>query len=660
MFGYIVKKINLIFFTSIALFSLAFSQYLQTSGTRIVDGAGNTVILRGVAFGGWQVPEGYMFQIPGSGSPTTIREKIVNLVGEVEADKFYDKFERNFVQEKDIEMLASWGFNSIRLPLHYKALSPIRGEYSEKGFAVIDSVIGWSKKYNLYVVLDMHAAPGGQSPGEIADAHGTAELWTSADNQNWLIDLWAEIARRYSTEITIGGYDLINEPVLPNGMSNKENRDLHRRIRNRIRKYDQNHIIFVNGNYYSTSFGGMEPAFDTNMVWAFHKYWNDVTLGTIQYLINLSNRTNTPLWLGEFGENSNEWWSRVIELVESKNIGWNWWTYKKFDSIRSIASVPITDNYRTILDYWDGKIVKPDLLISIAGLDEMAEGLLYDNCEIKRDVIASLIDQDYRVKSKPYKNHIIPGSIAFVDYDLGALGISYMDVDYMRTGVGSQTKGGNSGWSYRNDGVDIERSTDTTIVPYNIGWTETGEYMNYTVNVIKEGPYLFHAKSASENNSASIVIFLNGNKIIEPIDLPNTGGDQIWTETLIGEASLNKGQHSLMVLVSRNGANLKLLKIQSKEANQGLRIFSHKLYPNPIKDYLNIEFESLTNNPASIKIYNINGQLIWWKKSTPKVGENNYSWNVKDINGKVISNGIYFVTIDDGEKTIKEKFTLIR
>ena len=151
MFGYIVKKINLIFFSSIVLFSLAFSQYLQTSGTRIVDGDGNTVILRGVAFGGWQVPEGYMFQIPGSGSPTTIREKIVNLVGEVEADKFYDKFERNFVQEKDIEMLASWGFNSIRLPLHYKALSPIRGEYSEKGFAVIDSVIGWCKKYNLYV-----------------------------------------------------------------------------------------------------------------------------------------------------------------------------------------------------------------------------------------------------------------------------------------------------------------------------------------------------------------------------------------------------------------------------------------------------------------------------------------------------------------------------
>mgnify|MGYP000949494227 CR=1 FL=1 len=106
MLGYIVKKINLIFFTSIALFSFAFPQYLQTSGTRIVDGDGNKVILRGVAFGGWLVPEGYMFQIPGSGSPTTIREKIVNLVGAVEADKFYDKFERNFIQENSLDYLS--------------------------------------------------------------------------------------------------------------------------------------------------------------------------------------------------------------------------------------------------------------------------------------------------------------------------------------------------------------------------------------------------------------------------------------------------------------------------------------------------------------------------------------------------------------------------
>ena len=77
----------------------------------------------------------------------------------------------------------------------------------------------------------MHAAPGGQSPGEIADADGVAELWTKKENQDHLIEIWGEIARRYSNETTIGGYDLINEPVLPNNMGNKENRSLHLKIR---------------------------------------------------------------------------------------------------------------------------------------------------------------------------------------------------------------------------------------------------------------------------------------------------------------------------------------------------------------------------------------------------------------------------------------------
>ena len=658
MFEYTIKKINLTVF--FLFFSFLGAQYLHTSGTKIVDGDGKKIILKGVAFGGWLVPEGYMFQIPGSGSPTTIREKIINLVGQSEADKFYEKFERNFVQEKDLEMIAKWGFNSVRLPLHYKPLSPSLGEYSEKGFAIIDSVIAWSKKYNLYVILDMHAAPGGQSPGEIADAHGTAELWTKLENQNWLIDIWSEIARRYKNEKSIGGYDLINEPVLPNNMNNKQNRNLHIRIKNRIRKHDQNHMIFVNGNYYSTSFGGLDPAFDTNMVWAFHKYWNDVTIGTIQYLLNLSSSTNTPLWLGEFGENSNEWWSRVIALVESKDIGWNWWTYKKFDSVRSIASVSITKNYRSILEYWDGKTLKPDKETCIAGLDEMAEGLLLKNCAIKEDVIASMIDKDYRLETKPFKNNIIPGSIAFADYDLGALGISYMDVDYMRTGVGNQTSGGNSGWSYRNDGVDIESSSDTSIIPYNVGWTQTGEYMNYTVNVVKDGTYKFYAKTASENNNASIIIFSDGKKIIDPVNLPNTQGKQIWKETFLGEASLSKGIQTLMVLINRDGANLKLFTIRSKEAEEGLRIYSYKVYPNPIQDQLNIQYESLAASNVEIGISNINGQAVFNKIINSKIGLNRFKWYGKNSNGISVSSGVYLLTLNDGKKTIKEKFTIIR
>ena len=64
----------------ITYFSLSFiyGGFLHTSNKLIVDGNGEKVILRGVALGGWLVPEGYMFQIPGSGSPATIRKKIVD------------------------------------------------------------------------------------------------------------------------------------------------------------------------------------------------------------------------------------------------------------------------------------------------------------------------------------------------------------------------------------------------------------------------------------------------------------------------------------------------------------------------------------------------------------------------------------------------------
>lgn len=655
------RLIKLIHFLIFIAFSTVFSQgFLQTSGKNIINGNGDKVILKGIALGGWWVPEGYMFQIPGSGSPTTIRNKIVNLIGVDAANEFYKKFENNYVQELDIKAISGWGFNSIRLPMHYKFLSPSKDEYIEKGFTIIDSIISWSKKYDLYLILDMHAAPGGQSPGEIADANGVAELWTIKENQDHLIKIWGEIAKRYKNEDVIGGYDLINEPVLPNNMSNRENRNLHIRIRNEIRKYDQNHIIFVNGNWYSTSFGGLEPSFDDNMVWAFHKYWNDVTIGTIQYLLNLRDQTNTPIWLGEFGENSNEWWARVIDLIEAEGIGWNWWTYKKYDTITTIASVPLTKNYRTILDYWGGKISKPTQAICVSGLMEMADGLLLKNCDIRKGVISSLLEDSYRKESLPFKDHIIPGKIAFADYDLGALGLSYMDYDFMRTGVGDQLSGGNSGWSYRNDGVDIELSTDTTLIPYNVGWTKSGEFMNYTVNVIKEGKYTFIARIASEVNNSSISIFNNNEIIIKAIDLPNTGGSQIWQDIQLGKVNLLKGNQLITVRINRGGANLKILEIKSEEASQGVRIFEYQIYPNPMSEKININFSSLVNTQITISIYDLKGYQIWRKRVNSNVGNKKTYWTGKNMNGDFVSNGIYFLSIDDGKRLIKEKITLVR
>ena len=89
-------------------------------------------------------------------------------------------------------------------------------------------------------------------------------------------------------------------------------------------------------------------------------------------------------------------------------------------------------------------------------------------------------------------------------------------------------------------------------------------------------------------------------------------------------------------------------------------IFSHKIYPNPSSTISNISFEALTENSVSIKIYNLRGQLVWSDKTKATAGENTYQFNFQDRFGSNLSNGIYFLTIDDGKKIIKEKMTYIK
>ena len=394
-----IKRPNYKLFVSIVfLASVINAQYLHVVGKDVFGNDGKKIILKGMGLGGWLVPEGYMLGT--WGSPTSIRNRIVELIGEDSTKTFYEKFEKNYVAEEDIVQLAEWGFNSVRLPFHYKTLSPVYGSYDEKGFTVIDSVVAWCSRSNIYLILDMHVAPGSQSGDENADGDEGAKLWDSEENQEWAVDIWGEIARRYSSERWIGGYDLLNEPVLFNG--GRQVWNLQRRMRNRIRKYDLNHTLFVNGNMWSRAFEGLGPALDENMVWAFHYYswmvFNRVNQNTIQYLINFRNLTNRPLWLGEAGENSNEWFMEVTNLMEKNDIGWAWWNYKKIGTITGPVSSPSDSVYQEITRYWNGDGGKPSTETAQLGLNNMVENLKLENCEIKKGVIASLLDDNYGLK----------------------------------------------------------------------------------------------------------------------------------------------------------------------------------------------------------------------------------------------------------------------
>ena len=662
MLEYIKRSNYKLFILFTLLITAVNAQYLHVVGKEVFGNDGKKIILKGMGLGGWLVPEGYMLGT--WGSPTSIRNRIVDLIGEDSTKVFYEKFEKNYVAEKDITQLAEWGFNSVRLPFHYKTLSPSYRSYNEEGFAVIDSVIDWCARNEIYLILDMHVAPGSQSGDENADGDEGAKLWDSKENQDWAVDIWGEIAKRYATERWIGGYDLLNEPVLFNG--GRQVRDLQRQMRNRIRKYDLNHTLFVNGNMWSRAFEGLGPALDENMIWAFHYYswmvFNRVNQNTIQYLINFRNLTNRPLWLGEAGENSNEWFMEVTNLMEKNDIGWAWWNYKKIGTITGPVSSPSDSVYQEITRYWNGDGGRPSNETAQLGLNNMVENLKLENCEIKKGVIASLLDDNYGTKNLPFKDLFIPGKIDIVDYDLGANGLAYFDFDYIDNRPnGGGLKTWNNGWAYRNDGVDIQVSSDTKISKYHVSHTESGEFLKYTINVLKDDVYDFSIISSAESAEASVALYNSQNQvIISEKKLPVTQDYDLWVETVLGEAELKKGVNEIRLSIIRGGANLKILKVSSNSSRSGEVIFSHKIYPNPTSNFSSISFESLSEKHVKINVYNVQGQLVWSDNTKAFVGDNIYKLILKNRNGKGLSNGIYFLTLDDGKKTIKEKITLIK
>ena len=390
--------ITLILFLSLK--TISGQGFLKVNGKQIVDGNGKVVMLRGIGLGGWMLQEPYMLQLSKvAGAQYEIREKISELIGEKNTEKFYSAYRQNMIRKRDIDSLKVWGFNSIRLPMHYNLFTlPIEKEpvaggntWLETGFALTDSLLSWCKENRIYLILDLHAAPGGQGKDRpIADVDTTKpRLWESEANQHKTIELWAKLAARYSQEEWIGGYDLINETNW-NMEGNEPLKHLFLELTTEIRKVDKNHIIFIEGNQFANDFTGLLPQWDNNLAYSFHKYWNPTTLETIQRFIDISEKYTVPLWMGESGENTNDWYRAAVTLLESNNVGWAWWTIKKLGSESGLMNVQIPVDYQKIIDYWSGKGTRPSGEEALKIFMELAENMKLEKCRINYGVVKAL------------------------------------------------------------------------------------------------------------------------------------------------------------------------------------------------------------------------------------------------------------------------------
>jgi len=378
--------------------------FVQVEGKNFVDENGNKIFLKGINLGNWLNPEGYMFHLKDVNSYRLIDNLIKELVGPEEANKFWKSFRDNYITREDIAFIKKVGFNHIRVPFNFRLflIEDHPEIFLEEGFKRLDNVIDWCKEFNLFVILDMHAAPGGQTGDNIDDSWGYPFLFESYLMQQATINLWKKIAERYKDETIILGYDLLNEPI-PHYLDNKEELNkllepLYKKIVSAIRTVDKNHIIFLGGSQWNTNFNVFTSPFDSNLAYTFHKYWMPTEQKEIQQYVDFRDKYNVPVWLGESGENDNEWIKSFRELLEKNEIGWCFWPYKKMESTRGVISFKKTKEWDEIIKYAEGsrknfeeiRKNKPSREIVIKALNDLIENIKFKNCVINNDYLKAL------------------------------------------------------------------------------------------------------------------------------------------------------------------------------------------------------------------------------------------------------------------------------
>lgn len=343
-----------------------------------------------------------MFHFKRAGSPREIEDVVAELIGDVSAAEFWRDWRENYVTREDIRVIKKMGFNSVRVPLNWRLFvsedAPFRME--GPGWRLLDRVIGWCREEQLYAIIDLHGAPGGQTGSNIDDSRGRPLLFDDAAAQQLTIELWRSLAMRYRDERWVLGYDLLNEPIAHYHDKERLNPllgEFYRRLVPAIREVDPHHIILLGGAQWNTEFEPLGAPFAPNLAFTFHLYWDAPVRASIERYLALREKYNVPLWLGESGENSDEWVAKFRTLLEEENIGWCFWPFKKIDATNGVISIQSPKNWPEVIAYADaprgreGEEPKlPPLATSRKALADLIQAIRIENCTVNRGYVKAL------------------------------------------------------------------------------------------------------------------------------------------------------------------------------------------------------------------------------------------------------------------------------
>jgi aryl-phospho-beta-D-glucosidase BglC (GH1 family) len=321
-------------------------------GDHVVDGAGNPIALRGVNLGGAFLWEAWIWGGELSlahlddQSESHIRRALAELVSDGEVAAFARSVYDRMASDADFAAIAGHGFNVVRVPLNHRMLE------TADGLAALDRVLERAEAHGVYVVLDLHSAPGGQSKVFVADPE-PARLWDTPAAQQRTIELWGMLAARYRERSVVAGYDLLNEPDAPNGAALV---DMYRRIVRAIRAVDGQHMVVLEGDSAATDFSMFAGLLDANQIFSFHLYtwFHDNARERVASYAGTAAKLGAPMWCGEFGENTAEHIRAQVALFDATPsiAGWSFWTWKKTGNrYPALHEIQVSASWKATIDW---------------------------------------------------------------------------------------------------------------------------------------------------------------------------------------------------------------------------------------------------------------------------------------------------------------------
>ncbi|GAC1577156.1 MAG: hypothetical protein NVS4B1_04990 [Ktedonobacteraceae bacterium] len=351
------------------------AQVLTTKGTSIVDSNGREVLLRGFGLGGWMNMENFITGYPANEEAQ--RQAIRRVLGNENYDFFFDRFLEYFFERDDAQFIASLGLNLLRLPINYRHFESDMQPFvlKEEGFHHLDRVIDLCAQQHIYTIIDLHAVPGYQNQAWHSDnpTH-RALFWQHKHFQDRVIHLWEAIADRYRGNQWVAGYNPVNEPGDP---GEEMIFPFYRRLYQAIRAVDPDHMLFLEGNRYSTEFHMFTETWP-HVIYTVHDYAlpgfidggpypgisrgeyvdKDALEKTFLSRTAYMRQTGTPVWVGEFGPvytgdavadaMRDHVLRDQLEIYNQYQAHWAIWTYKDI-GLQGVVYTALDSPWRRLL-----------------------------------------------------------------------------------------------------------------------------------------------------------------------------------------------------------------------------------------------------------------------------------------------------------------------